>query len=155
MHNKGSVIVTGAAGFIGSFLVKKFLRSGYEVIGIDNINSYYDKNLKLKRIENIREYSFKNNFNWLFYKSNIEDKNNMRKIFLETKPQIVVNLAAQAGVRYSILNPSAYVKSNLLGFSNILELCQTHDVKHLVYACLLYTSPSPRDLSSSRMPSSA
>ena len=134
MHNKGSVIVTGAAGFIGSFLVKKFLRSGYEVIGIDNINSYYDKNLKLKRIENIREYSFKNNFNWLFYKSNIEDKNNMRKIFLETKPQIVVNLAAQAGVRYSILNPSAYVKSNLLGFSNILELCQTHDVRHLVYA---------------------
>ena len=134
MHNNGSVLITGAAGFIGSFLVKKFLRSGYQVIGIDNINSYYDKNLKLKRIENIKEYSFKNNFNWLFYKSNIEDKNHMRKIFLETKPQIVVNLAAQAGVRYSILNPSSYVKSNLLGFFNILELCQTHDVRHLVYA---------------------
>ena len=134
MHNNGSVLVTGAAGFIGSFLAKKFLRSGYQVIGIDNINSYYDKNLKLKRIENIKEYSFKNNFNWLFYKSNIEDKNHMRKIFLETKPQIVVNLAAQAGVRYSILNPSSYVKSNLLGFFNILELCQTHDVRHLVYA---------------------
>ena len=134
MHNNGSVLVTGAAGFIGSFLAKKFLRSGYQVIGIDNINSYYDKNLKLKRIENIKEYSFNNNFNWLFYKSNIEDKNHMRKIFLETKPQIVVNLAAQAGVRYSILNPSSYVKSNLLGFFNILELCQTHDVRHLVYA---------------------
>ncbi len=132
--NNGSVLITGAAGFIGSFLVKKFLRSGYQVIGIDNINSYYDKNLKLKRLKNIKEYSNKNNLNWLFYKSNIEDKNYMKQIFLETKPQIVVNLAAQAGVRYSIINPSAYVKSNLMGFSNILELCQTHDVKHLVYA---------------------
>ena len=134
MHNNGSVLITGAAGFIGSFLVKKFLRSGYQVIGIDNINSYYDKNLKLKRLENIKEYSNKNNLNWLFYKSNIEDKNHMNQIFLDTKPQIVVNLAAQAGVRYSIVNPSSYVKSNLLGFSNILNLCQTHDIKHLVYA---------------------
>ena len=115
-------------------MVKKFLRSGFQVIGIDNINSYYDKNLKLKRLKNIKEYSIKNNYNWLFYKNNIEDKNNMRQIFLETRPQIVVNLAAQAGVRYSIVNPSSYVKSNLLGFSNILELCQTHDVRHLVYA---------------------
>ena len=134
MHKNGSVLITGAGGFIGSFLVKKFLRSGYQVIGIDNINSYYDKSLKLKRLENIKEYSIKNNFNWLFYKSNIEDKKYMRQIFLETKPQIVVNLAAQAGVRYSIINPSSYVKSNLLGFSNILELCQTHEVRHLVYA---------------------
>ncbi len=134
MHNNGSVLITGAAGFIGSFLVKKFLRSGYQVIGIDNINSYYDKNLKLKRLENIEEYSKKNNVNWLFYECNIEDKNYMRQIFLDTKPQVVVNLAAQAGVRYSIVNPSSYVKSNLLGFSNILELCQTHNVRHLVYA---------------------
>ena len=134
MHNNGSVLVTGAAGFIGSFLVKRFLRSGYQVIGIDNINSYYDKNLKLKRLENIKEFSIKNNVNWNFYESNIEDKNHMRQIFIETKPQIVVNLAAQAGVRYSIVNPSSYVKSNLLGFSNILELCQIHDVRHLVYA---------------------
>ena len=134
MQNNETVLITGAAGFIGSFLVKRFLKSGYQVIGIDNINSYYDKNLKLKRLENIKEYSIKNNFNWLFYKSNIEDKNYMRQIFLDTKPQIVVNLAAQAGVRYSIVNPSSYVKSNLLGFSNILDLCQTHDVKHLVYA---------------------
>ena len=134
MHNNGSVLITGAAGFIGSFLVKKFLRSGYQVIGIDNINSYYDESLKLKRLENIKEYSIKNNFNWLFYKINIEDKNHISQIFLETKPQLVVNLAAQAGVRYSIINPSSYVKSNLLGFSNILELCQTHEVRHLVYA---------------------
>ena len=134
MHNNGSVLITGAAGFIGSFLVKKFLRSGYQVIGIDNINSYYDQSLKLKRLENIKEYSIKNNFNWLFYKINIEDKNHMSQIFLETKPQFVVNLAAQAGVRYSIINPSSYVKSNLLGFSNILELCQTHEVRHLIYA---------------------
>ena len=134
MHNNESVIITGAAGFIGSFLVKKFLRSGFQVIGIDNINSYYDKNLKLKRLKNIKEYSFKNDFNWLFYESNIEDKNHMSQIFLDTKPQIVVNLAAQAGVRYSIVNPSSYVKSNLLGFSNILELCQTNDVRHFVYA---------------------
>ena len=134
MHNHGSVLITGAAGFIGSFLVKKFLRSGYQVIGIDNINSYYDKNLKIKRLENIEEDSIKNNVSWLFYESNIEDKNYMRQIFLETKPQIVVNLAAQAGVRYSIVNPSSYVQSNLLGFSNVLDLCQTHDVKHLVYA---------------------
>ena len=134
MQNNETVLITGAAGFIGSFLVKRFLKSGYKVIGIDNINSYYDKNLKLKRLKNIKEYSIKNNFNWLFYKSNIEDKNYMRQIFLDTKPQIVVNLAAQAGVRYSIVNPSSYVESNLLGFSNILDLCQTHDVKHLVYA---------------------
>lgn len=134
MQNNGPILITGAAGFIGSFLVKKFLGSGYQVIGIDNINSYYDKNLKLKRLENIKEYSIKNNVNWLFYESNIEDKNHMRKIFLDRKPQIVVNLAAQAGVRYSIVKPSSYVKSNLLGFSNILELCQTNDVRHLVYA---------------------
>ena len=134
MQNNETVLITGAAGFIGSFLVKKFLKSGYQVIGIDNINSYYDKNLKLKRLKNIKEYAIKNNFNWLFYKSNIEDKNYMRQLFLDTKPQIVVNLAAQAGVRYSIVNPSSYVESNLLGFSNILDLCQTHDVKHLVYA---------------------
>ena len=134
MQNNGPILITGAAGFIGSFLVKKFLGSGFQVIGIDNINSYYDKNLKLKRLENIKEYSIKNNFNWLFYKSNIEDKNYMRQIFLDKKPQIVVNLAAQAGVRYSIVNPYSYVESNLLGFSNILDLCQTHDVKHLVYA---------------------
>ena len=134
MQNNETVLITGAAGFIGSFLVKRFLKSGYKVIGIDNINSYYDKNLKLKRLKNIKEYSIKNNFNWLFYKSNIEDKNYMRQIFLDKKPQIVVNLAAQAGVRYSIVNPYSYVESNLLGFSNILDLCQTHDVKHLVYA---------------------
>ena len=134
MQNNETVLITGAAGFIGSFLVKRFLKSGYKVIGIDNINSYYDKKLKLKRLKNIKEYAIKNNFNWLFYKSNIEDKNYMRQIFLDTKPQIVVNLAAQAGVRYSIVNPSSYVESNLLGFSNILDLCQTHDVKHLVYA---------------------
>ena len=134
MQNNGPVLITGAAGFIGSFLVKKFLGSGFQVIGIDNINSYYDKNLKLKRLKNIKEYAIKNNFNWLFYKSNIEDKNYMRQIFLDKKPQIVVNLAAQAGVRYSIVNPYSYVESNLLGFSNILDLCQTHDVKHLVYA---------------------
>ncbi len=134
MQNNGPILITGAAGFIGSFLVKKFLGSGFQVIGIDNINSYYDKNLKLKRLKNIKEYSIKNNFSWLFYKSNIEDKNHLRKIFLDSKPQIVVNLAAQAGVRYSIVNPSSYVKSNLLGFSNILDLCQTHDVRHLVYA---------------------
>ena len=106
MQNNETVLITGAAGFIGSFLVKRFLKSGYKVIGIDNINSYYDKNLKLKRLEFIREYSIKNEFSWFFYEINIEDKNNMRKIFLETKPQIVVNLAAQAGVRYSIINPS-------------------------------------------------
>jgi len=134
MQNNETVLITGAAGFIGSFLVKRFLKSEYKVIGIDNINSYYDKNLKLKRLKNIKEYAIKNNFNWLFYKSNIEDKNYMRQIFLDNKPQIVVNLAAQAGVRYSIVNPYSYVESNLLGFSNILDLCQTHDVKHLVYA---------------------
>ncbi len=134
MKDNKVVLITGAAGFIGSFLVRKFLASGYKVIGIDDINSYYDKNLKLKRLKNIKEYSIVKNSSWSFYKISIEDKTNMQKIFLDTKPQIVVNLAAQAGVRYSIVNPYSYVKSNLLGFSNILELCQSNDVKHLVYA---------------------
>lgn len=124
-----TVIVTGAAGFIGAFLSKRLLEQGDRVIGIDNCNDYYDVRLKearLKMLENYDEFEF--------YKDNIADKAAVEKIFSAHKPQIVVNLAAQAGVRYSIENPDVYIESNLIGFFNILEACRHYPVEHLVYA---------------------
>ena len=131
MKDKKIVLITGAAGFIGSFLVRKFLASGYKVIGIDDINNYYDKNLKLQRLKNIKEYSILKNSSWLFYEISIEDKKNMQKIFLDTKPEIVVNLAAQAGVRYSIEKPRTYLSSNIIGTYNVIEIAHKAKVKHL------------------------
>ena len=132
-----TVLVTGVAGFIGSNLAKKLYRDfpDVTVVGIDNMNDYYDVRLKEKRLEELRtEKSFQ------FIKDDIADKAVINKIFEEYKPQVVVNLAAQAGVRYSITNPDAYVASNLIGFYNILEACRhSYDngqtgVEHLVYA---------------------
>ena len=122
------VLITGAAGFIGSTLAKKLIKQGYEVIGIDNINDYYSVELKEDRLKSIGEEHF------TFYKTDLEDYERVNQIFEDEKPDVVVNLAAQAGVRYSLENPRAYIDSNIVGFMNILEGCRHHEVKHLIYA---------------------
>lgn len=122
-------LITGAAGFIGSFLSKKLLEQGCRVIGVDNINDYYDVNLKYARLENLKPFE-----NFIFIKGDISDKDLIMKTFEEYKPNIVINLAAQAGVRYSIENPDVYIQSNIIGFYNILEACRYYPVDHLVYA---------------------
>ena len=126
-----TILVTGAAGFIGSNLVKKLFKENreYKVIGVDNMNDYYDVRLKEQRLNELLEYA-----NFTFIKGNIADKGLINDVFDNYQPQIVVNLAAQAGVRYSITNPDAYIESNLIGFYNILEACRHHEVEHLVYA---------------------
>ena len=126
-----NILVTGAAGFIGSNLVKKLYKElpKAQVIGIDNMNDYYDVRLKEQRLEELKQYA-----SFTFIKGNIADKQLIEDVFTQYQPQIVVNLAAQAGVRYSITNPDAYIESNLIGFYNILEACRHHEVEHLVYA---------------------
>tara|TARA_B100000963_G_scaffold357801_1_gene380856 strand:+ start:908 stop:1924 length:1017 start_codon:yes stop_codon:yes gene_type:complete len=126
-----TTLVTGAAGFIGFHLCKRLIKEGEKVIGIDNINNYYDVNLKNKRIQ-ILNNSSKDSF--YFFKVDIEDKDKIIDLFREYNPDKVVNLAAQAGVRYSIENPDIYIQSNLVGFLNIIECCRNFDVKHFIYA---------------------
>ena len=123
------ILVTGAAGFIGSFLSKKLLEQGESVVGVDNLNDYYDVRLKHERLKMLESFD-----NFKFVELNIADKDGIDKIFKEHEFKIVVNLAAQAGVRYSIENPEVYVESNLIGFFNILEACRHNPVEHLVYA---------------------
>ena len=123
------VIVTGAAGFIGFHLSMRLLKDGCHVTGIDNLNPYYDVNLKKARLEKLTSFE-----NFSFYNMDISDKKSLEGIFNNTKYDVVVNLAAQAGVRYSIENPHAYVDSNIVGFVNLLEACRHNDVKHLVFA---------------------
>lgn len=127
-----TVLVTGAAGFIGANLVKRLFSDIKEikVIGIDSITDYYDVNIKYERLKEIEGLKR----DWVFIKGSIADKELVEKIFTEYHPAVVVNLAAQAGVRYSITNPDAYVESNLIGFYNLLEACRHHEVEHLVYA---------------------
>ncbi len=129
--NGKNVLVTGAAGFIGSYLAKSLLKSFNlnSLIGIDNLNDYYDVSLKESRLEELNK-----NEKFVFIKGNIADKAFLENIFEKYAPQIVVNLAAQAGVRYSIDNPDVYIESNIIGFYNILECCRKHPVEHLVYA---------------------
>ena len=134
MSKKRKVLITGCAGFIGASLSKRFLKDNYEVIGIDNINDYYDQNLKLARLKDIDNYKIENKSCWKFYKSSINNEVAINQIFKEEKPNIVINLAAQAGVRFSVNNPEAYTKSNLNGFFNILENCRNNYVEHLLYA---------------------
>ncbi|MEH6917281.1 SDR family NAD(P)-dependent oxidoreductase [Priestia megaterium] len=122
-------LITGAAGFIGYFLSKKLLEQGCTVIGIDNVNDYYDVNLKHTRLEQLEPYE-----KFTFLKVDISDQEALTNVFKKYKPEIVVNLAAQAGVRYSIENPSAYMQSNVIGFYNILESCRHYPVDHLIYA---------------------
>ena len=152
-----TVLVTGAAGFIGSNLVKRLFYEvkNIHIIGIDSIADYYDVNIKYERLKEIKQclsvivdqksemdengvesgfYQGQNGSSWTFVHASIADKEAVEKIFTENKIAVVVNLAAQAGVRYSITNPDAYIQSNLIGFYNILEACRHHEVEHLVYA---------------------
>jgi len=123
------VLITGAAGFIGSTLAIRLLERGDEVIGIDNLNDYYDVNLKLARLERVKAFE-----KFTDVRAAIEDRDAMPQIFEQHKPDRVVNLAAQAGVRYSIENPLAYVDANIVGFANILEGCRHNNVEHLIFA---------------------
>ena len=127
---KKTVLVTGAAGFIGAFLTKRLLdETDYLVVGFDNMNDYYDVSLKEERLKMLSGYP-----NFKFFKGDLADRQQINELFDNFKFGIVVNLAAQAGVRYSITNPDAYINSNIIGFYNILEACRHHPVEHLVYA---------------------
>lgn len=130
LKNK-TILVTGTAGFIGFYLAKRLLNEieGIKVIGLDSVNDYYDISLKEWRIKELAGYK-----NYEFIKGNLADKELVNKIFEEYKPSVVVNLAAQAGVRYSIDHPDVYIESNIIGFYNILEACRHNPVEHLVYA---------------------
>ena len=139
------ILLTGSAGFIGAHLAKRLIEQGYDVVGIDNINNYYDIRLKyarLRELTGISKNEIKENIlvksrlysNYTFIKLDIENTDNLHELFLKEKFTVVCHLAAQAGVRYSIENPMAYVNSNIVGFTNILEQCRLHKVKHLVYA---------------------
>lgn len=122
-------LITGAAGFIGFHLSKLLLDMDCHVIGYDNLNDYYDVNLKKLRLDTLYKYR-----NFTFIKGDLEDKPKLEFIFGSHKPNVVVNLAAQAGVRYSITHPDAYIQSNIVGFLNVLECCRNYKVEHLVYA---------------------
>ena len=127
------ILVTGAAGFIGFHLCKELIDSKYEVLGIDNLNTYYETKLKYDRLNKINLLK-NSNTNWQFHNATLEDENILKELFNTYKPEVVINLAAQAGVRYSLENPSQYIKSNILGFGNVLECCKDNNIKHLIYA---------------------
>ena len=124
-------LITGVAGFIGSNLAKKILKEdeNVKIVGLDNMNDYYDVKIKESRLEELEKKQ-----NFIFIKGNLANKETVENIFKKYKPEIVVNLAAQAGVRYSITNPDSYIESNIIGFYNILECCRYYPVEHLVYA---------------------
>ena len=127
MKNK-KILITGTAGFIGSHLTKRLLNEGFDVIGIDNMNDYYSVQLKKDRLRILLQNNIKN------YDINLENPDDVSKVFEIEKPEIVINLAAQAGVRYSLENPHAYITSNINGFLNILEGCRHHSIENLIYA---------------------
>ena len=139
-----SILVTGSAGFIGFHLCKKLIENKYEVIGFDNINDYYDVNLKLDRVKELKNIANKNEIKFKFIKGDLTNNEDLKKVFdgenivninpLANKISYVVNFAAQAGVRYSIQNPSAYIQSNIVGFSNLIEKARINNVKHFIYA---------------------
>lgn len=123
------ILVTGVAGFIGFNLSKRLLDEGHYIVGIDNLNDYYDVNLKIDRLGQIKAHH-----NFDFYKIDLKEKREIEELFQKHKPEVVINLAAQAGVRYSIENPDVYVQSNIIGFLNILEACRYNSVKNFIYA---------------------
>lgn len=123
------ILITGAAGFIGFHLSNRLLTKKYKILGVDNLNSYYSVKLKKDRLKILKKFK-----NFTFAKINLEDKKKLLKLYKNFKPEIVVNLAAQAGVRYSLENPEAYAKTNLIGFFNILDACRIQKVSHLIYA---------------------
>ena len=128
------IFITGVAGFIGFHLADYLLKNEFDVLGIDNLNDYYDPTLKHARLAELEKTSkkFKNDF--IFFKGNLEDRDLLSNIFINYNPEFVINLAAQAGVRYSLENPSAYLNSNIIGFSNIIECCKNRKIEHLIYA---------------------
>ena len=128
----GPVLVTGAGGFIGAAVVERLLQQGQAVVGIDNLNSYYDPALKRARLQRLEQHS--SSAAWSFQQLDVADAGAMAEVFAACRPRAVVHLAAQAGVRYSLENPAAYVQSNVVGFGNILEGCRHQQVEHLVYA---------------------
>ena len=128
------ILVTGSAGFIGFHLCKRLIEEGFEVIGLDNLNNYYDLNLKLARVKLLEKISSKKQIKYNLEKISLENDREIKDLFDKYKPKIVYNLAAQAGVRYSIENPQSYIQSNIVGFSNILESCRAHKVDNLIYA---------------------
>ncbi len=134
MKTNEAILVTGAAGFIGAALIEKFLKNGTNIIGIDNLNSYYSPSLKLSRLERLKKISKNNSGNFLFKKISIEDKENINFLFENYQFKTVVHLAAQAGVRYSLDNPNAYFQTNLLGFGNILEAVRNNPVSNFIFA---------------------
>ena len=127
-----TVLVTGAAGFIGAALSKRLLQRGDRVVGLDNLNDYYDPGLKQSRLRQVEAIASAGA--WRFERLDLEDDQGLMALFAEERPQVVVNLAAQAGVRYSLENPAAYIQSNLVGFGNLLEGCRYHGTQNLVYA---------------------
>tara|TARA_B100001029_G_scaffold95661_1_gene78550 strand:+ start:166 stop:1191 length:1026 start_codon:yes stop_codon:yes gene_type:complete len=129
-----TILVTGAAGFIGAALAIRLIENGENVIGLDDLNSYYDPNLKESRLKNIKLISSMAKGQWKFYKSSLDNQTDLKHLFDTHSPTIVINLAAQAGVRYSIENPYSYIQSNLVGFSNLLEQCRHHAVDNLIFA---------------------
>ena len=129
MPSTGSILITGSAGFIGFHLSKKMTGLGYPVVGIDNMNDYYDVSLKESRLEVLKELP-----NFHFQRMDLADRDGLNRLFLDNGFSCVINLAAQAGVRYSLINPHAYLESNLHGFLNILEGCRHNNVGHLIYA---------------------
>ena len=129
--SSSKLLITGCAGFIGFHLAKKLIEKGFSVVGVDNLNNYYDVNLKKERIKYLKKISKKK---FIFKKIDLSEEKKIKKIFRSYKFKTVVNLAAQAGVRYSLVNPKSYIKSNLIGFFNILQECKNHKIPHLIYA---------------------
>ncbi len=129
-----NILVTGAAGFIGYHICKRLLKTNNHLIGLDNLNNYYDNSLKYARLDELNNYSKRINLNWKFIEGDLIKEKQLDKIFREFKIDTVINMAAQAGVRYSIKNPNAYLSSNLIGFTNILEMCRKYHINNLIYA---------------------
>lgn len=129
-----TVLITGAAGFIGYHLSRRLISEGISVVGFDNVNSYYSTSLKRARLNDLAAFSEAKGAPFTLIEADLEEQEAVNKVFVTYKPERVVNLAAQAGVRYSIENPSAYIQANLVGFGNLLECCRHHNVEHLIYA---------------------